>query len=591
MSDETRIEAIDRMVLYFDADAHVPVDLYFNNLSISENCTLALQAPELGFFVVEIPSNESDYYKNELSKLPWVKSVEFDCIRMPEFFSNTTPDDPSYPDQWAFNRTHVPEAWDVLSSRTQVNNTTVAIIDTGVNASHEDLSGVVSEKGADWMENSSVGRDSDGHGTFLAGIVGAITGNSKGVCGVAKVSLLPERVGTNKTGILASRSAVAIKHAADNGARIILMGYGGPGQSLAEEAAITYAARKGCILIAPAGNDASNEGHYPSDYSEVISVGSTAKTDGLSYFSNYGIFVELVAPGEGIVSTWADNKYQTATGTSPAAALVAGTAALMLEADPSLDRNQVRAILSSTSRDLGRTGRDIYYGYGLIDTAAAVTSAAKDVREVNSNETVYSVPSDPSGNRTGNSSQGESAGLQGVKRSGFAKREIVEIPLETGWNFISLPSIPGSGKTSGTIFQGINTDGHTIWKYNASSQDWAAVEAGSGFNPLEGLLVYSDSFITIPLVLDDRNEAPEMNLSPGWNLVGSPYQGPIPAREGLSSLSSDWVSLLLFNSTTQAYDPAIIQGATGSHSDRRVLPAFTSYWVYMNKAGLYRSTD
>ncbi|MFH0967633.1 MAG: S8 family serine peptidase [Methanobacteriota archaeon] len=589
-SDEIHIGGIDRVILYTDPVAHVSGDLFFNNLSISSNCTLALQAPDLGFFVVEMPSNESKYYKNEISKLPWVTSVESDCIRMPEIFSNASPDDPSYPDQWAFNRTHVPEAWDILSPLLPEKNMTVAIIDTGVDAGHEDLTGVVSDKGVDWIENRSVMIDSDGHGTFMAGIVGAITSNGKGVSGVARVSILPERVGKNETGIFSSLSAVAIKHAADNGSRIILMGYGGPGQSPAEEAAITYAVSKGCILIAPAGNGASNEGHYPSDYSEVISVGSTAKTDGLSYFSNYGIFVELVAPGEGIISTWSGNTYQTVTGTSPAAALVAGTAALILEADPSLDRNQVREILSSTSRDLGRTGRDIYYGYGLIDTAAAVTSAVKGRKTVKNQNTALINLSEQSGNRTGigNSFQGESSSMQGVKRSGLVNREIAEIPLNAGWNFISLPSIPGSGKTSGSIFQGINTDGHTIWKFNASTQDWTAVEKGTGFNPLEGFLIYSDRVLTIPLVLNDRNETPEMNMSPGWNLVGSPYQTPVPASEALSSLSSEWVSLLLYNTTTQSYDPAIIQGASGLHSDRQILPAFSAYWVYMNKEGLYR---
>lgn len=593
VGDETRTGGIDRIVLYTEPDLHVPGDLFPHNMSIPDTCTIALKAPELGFVVVEIPSNESDYYKNELSKLPWVSSMESDCIRMPELLNNTTPGDPSYPDQWAFNRTHVSEAWNTLSSLQDNKNITVAIIDTGVDADHEDLAGIVSDKGADWTGNRSVVTDSDGHGTFLAGIVGAITGNGKGVSGVANVSLLPERVGTNKTGIVATRSAVAIQHAADNGARIILMGYGGPGQSPAEEAAISYAARKGCILIAPAGNDASNEGHYPSDYSEVISVGSTAKTDGLSYFSNYGIFVELVAPGEGIISTWPDDRYQTATGTSPAAALVAGTAALILEVDPSLDRYQVREILSSTSRDLGRTGRDIYYGYGLIDSAAAVTSAAKGLKGANKGSPTLSASSDPSGNGTGNGtgnrSQSEISSLQGVKRSGITKRESVEIPLYAGWNFISLPSVPGSGKTSEMVFHGINTDGHTIWKYNATSQDWIAVEKGTGFNPLEGLLVFSDRVVTIPLVLNDMNDTSEIKMNPGWNLVGSPYQTPVPAKEGLSSLSSNWVSLLLFNSTTQSYDPAIIQGATGSHSDTRVLPAFSGYWVYMNKEGSYRS--
>jgi hypothetical protein len=581
----------DRVVLYIEPDVEVPLDFSsINNTFISENCTIVMKAGELGFFVVEVPANESYYYQNELSKLPWVRSVEPDCIRMTEMSGHERPDDPFFPDQWAFNRTHIPEAWEILSSHSTTGNVTVAIIDTGVDARHEDLSGIMKGNGMDWVENRSALKDSDGHGTFLAGIVGAATGYYRGISGVGRVSLLPEKIGTNGTEIFASRSAAAIQHAADQGARIILMGYGGHSHSPAEDAAIAYATRKGCILVASAGNEASNEGHYPSDHSEVISVGSTAKTDGLSYFSNYGIFVELVAPGEAVVSTWPDNTYQTATGTSPAAALVAGTAALILDANPALNRDQVREILSSTSRDLGRTGRDIYYGYGMINAAEAVRSADENRKGSDIINTLPSSTPDLSGNGTANSSHRILPGMEEVKRRELMNRESVEIPLHSGWNFLSLSSVLGSGKNSGDIFQGINTDGHTIWKFNSSNQDWVGVERETALNPLEGLLVYSDRDLAIPLVLNNRNKTPEINLSPGWNLVGSPYQTPVPASKGLSSLSSDWVSLLFYNSTNQSYDPAIIQGASGVHSDARTLPAFSAYWVYMNRAGIYRGS-
>lgn len=585
--DLTRTEGVERVILYTVPGADIVDGLsFFQNSSISENCTIVLQAPELGFVVAQIPTNESSFYRNELSKISWITDIESDGIRLPEIHNNS-PDDPFLSDQWALNRTHMSDAWDSLPPPSGIGNITVAIIDTGIDSTHEDLTGVLSDRGVDWVDNSSAPTDSDGHGTFLAGIVGAVSGNEIGISGVAPVILLPEKVGTNATGIFTSLSAVAIKHAADNGARIILMGYGGPGQSPAEEAAIRYAAKKGCILVAPAGNGASNEGHYPSDYSEVISVGSTAKTDGLSYFSNYGIFVELVAPGEGIVSTWPNNQYQAATGTSPAAALVAGTAALVLTADPTLNREEVREMLSSSSRDLGRTGRDIYYGYGLLDAGNAVKSSVN-------NRSVKIFARSESPGETNSSDPGGHGPLSGnttVKRSGSTPWTTADISLQVGWNFISLPAVPASGKKSKDIFADINTDGHTIWKYNASVQDWIAIGKDTSFNPLEGFLIYSDRERTIPMVFDSRNQSPSVPVSQGWNLVGSPSDTPVSARDSLSSLSSDWVSLLLYNSSIQSYDPVIIQGASGLHADTRLLPAFSAYWVYMNKAGMYGSSS
>ena len=581
----------ERIILYTEPGTHLISDLFPDNFSISKNCTIVLQAPDLHFLAVEIPGNESVYYQNELLKLPWVTGIEDDVIRMPETLNNSSPNDPYLPDLWAYNHTHVPEAWAALSSHGTEAQCTVAILDTGIDITHEDLAGVIADGGFDWVNNSTAMTDSDGHGTFIAGIVGAIAGNGKGIAGIANVSLLPERVGTNISGIYASRSAVAIKHAADSGARIILMGYGGPGQSPAEEAAINYAVQKGCILIAPAGNNASNEGHYPSDYAEVISVGSTAKTDGLSYFSNYGIFVELVAPGEEMISTSPGNSYQLASGTSTAAALVAGAAALILDAEPALSRDQVRKILSSTARDLGRTGRDIYYGYGILDVGAAIEAVKSEYTgKVNKNSTISEVgPGNGSHLTTNNTT--ESSIPFPVKRAGPENLESVQIPLESGWNFISLPSVPGSGKTSGEVFHGINTNGHTIWKYDADTQDWISIEKESNFTPLEGFLVYSDRQSSLPLVLDGQNEKKEIPMSPGWNLIGSPYSVPVSAKEGLTSLSPDWVSLLMFNKTTQTYDPAVIQGANGTHADSRILPAFSAYWVYMNKGGLLRSVS
>ncbi len=570
LGDQAIQEDTERVILYTTSGMETPVNLsLLNNSAVVENCTVVLRAPQLNFLVVQIPVNNSSFYQNELLKIAGVSNIEQDPVRIPDSISDAPASDVNISDQWAFNRTGIARAWSQLKPNSS-SPVTVAVLDTGVDASHSWLKPFVSSHGFDWVENSSTMRDTDGHGTFLAGIICAITGAGQNSPAGINLSLIPERVGTNASGIFASRSAVAIQHAADNGARIILMGYGGSGQSPAEEAAISYAIRKGCILIAPAGNEASNEGHYPSDYSDVISVGSTAKTDGLSYFSNYGIFVDLVAPGENVISAWPGNTTKTATGTSPAAALVAGTTVLITNVDPDLSSEEIRSILESTSHDLGRTGRDIYYGYGLLDAGAAITESEKQHVKVRNAESLNQSP-----------------GSEQIKRSGSMGKGGIEINLKPGWNFVSVPSYPASGKTGGDLFQGINTEGHTIWKFDAVSQDWVAVEKQTNFTPLEGFLLYSDRQTSLPLVLDNRNGTRILNMSVGWNLVGSPNQTPLSAKDALVSLSKNWVSLLQYNSTMQNYDPAIIPGANGSHSDSRMLSPFSAYWVYMNAGAVY----
>lgn len=577
-------EQTERVILYLDPDSSSHVGFFPENSTLSGNCSIILQAPSLGFLVAEIPRNESVYYQNELLNVPWISDVTPDSIRMPESVYVPEPGDPDLSDLWGLNRTRVPDAWSILSSHGSVPNCTIAILDTGIDPNHEDLAGVIAPGGFDWVGNTSLVTDPDGHGTSLAGIVGASMGNSRGGAGIARVSLLPERVGTNQTGIYSSLSAMGIRDAADKGARIILMGYGGPGQSPAEEAAIAYAVKKGCILISPAGNDASNEGHYPSDYYDVISVGSTAKSDGLSYFSNYGIFVEMVAPGEDIRSTWPDNQYRSITGTSPAAAFVAGAAALVLAADPTLNRSQVRTILTDTAHDLGRTGRDIYYGYGLLDIGTAV-NAAKDGKVHPVSRTISRNSTDSSVSIPKNGSSASVSPFE-IKRSGPGSLTTTGLNLESGWNFISLPSSLGSGKNGGEIFQGINTDGRTIWRYDAQVQDWISLERGDPLLPLEGLLVYSDRQVSLPLVLKESQGNATVNMSKGWNLVGIPGGREISAAEGLANLSPDWVSLLIFNSSSKSYEPAIIPGANGTHSDSRTLSPYSSFWVYMNREGI-----
>lgn len=348
---------------------------------------------------------------------------------------------------------------------------------------------------------------------------------------------------------------------------------------MAEESAIQYATKKGSVLIAPAGNGISNEAHYPSDYDNVISVGSTSKTDGLSYYSNYGIFIDLVAPGENIISTWKNNSYYTAAGTSVAAGIVAGTAALILQEDSSLKPDEVSEIFCSSTLDLGRTGKDIYYGYGLLDISAAIKKTQENLRIKRSKINLLSniSPNLPNDNNSSSLPNNET-----IRRKASSNYQSTEISLNQGWNFLSLPAVPGSGKKSGEVFGTINTDGHTIWKYDSDTKDWISLNRDTNISPFEGFLIYSDKKASLPFVLEQKDEDGAMNLKPGWNLIGLPFWDAVNASTGMMGVSGDWVSILLFNSSLQAYDPSIIRGASGIHSDTRIIPPFSAFWVYMN---------
>ncbi|HWQ68249.1 MAG TPA: S8 family serine peptidase [Methanospirillum sp.] len=579
---------IIRMILYTPevGSYSQASEALLNATTIADNLTVIYRSHKLGFVVVDVPKNNSVKHYNDLLLVPGADSVMEDPFRVPCSLYEKI-NDPLYTKQWELTRVNIPKAWNLISGNRTVR---VGLIDTGVDSENGDLQGIIEQKGYNWVENNTDTQDHNGHGTALAGIIGAVTGNGRGMAGVAKVSIIPESVGDQEVGIYASSSALAICHAADAGAQIIMIGYGGPIATLAEDRAVKYAAAKGCIMVAPAGNGGNSEQNYPSDFFEVISVGSTTNTDGLSVYSNFGIYMDLVAPGELLYSIYPNNQISPLRGTSPSAALVAGTAALILEANPSLNASQVREILCSTAKDLGKTGRDIHYGSGLLDAEAAVRKAINE--SSSSSHLEISKDMNLSVGYNNSSLQTEIDDIKElppltVKRASLGVNiTAIDLLLYKGWNFVSLPSMLRSGKNTGEVFKGINTDGHTIWKYHADKQDWTAVLQNTRINPFEGFLIYSDRTTAVPLVFTTENKTPSrVHLSAGWNLIGSPYPNTTQAKTALSSVSEQWVSLLAFNASHQAYDPAIINGASGRHSDQQLLPPMTAYWVFMNQAG------
>ena len=257
------------------------------------------------------------------------------------------PSDLAFPEQWALSQV----GWTDLFGTVSIGGTsTVAVLDTGVDASHPDLDGVVLS-GTSVLDGGNGRSDPNGHGTWMAGIVAAETDNGIGVAGTAYagVSILPVTV-LDADGLGQDSDIIAgVVYAADAGADVILMSFSNPGYSSALQAAIDYAWASGAVLVAAAGNDGSTTNSFPAGDRGVIGVASTDTTDALAASSNSGASVFLAAPGEGIATTSLAGTLATISGTSASAALVAGAAALLRANEPGLANGVVVNRLAATA--------------------------------------------------------------------------------------------------------------------------------------------------------------------------------------------------------------------------------------------------
>ena len=328
-----------------------------------------------GLFVVVEPSDSALFQARALLDEN-VRYVERDDPRYGRAL--LVPNDARYNDAGHYGSKVIgaQTAWDRTLGSTSVK---VAVIDSGIRRTHEDLAGGRVLQGWDFVQGDSDPQDNCGHGTHVAGTIGATINNGKGIAGMAQASILPVRgLSASLLGCSGSTSGLAnaLKYAADQGAHLSSNSWGG-GTSTAVADAISYAHAKGTIMVAAAGNDGpcSNCVGEPwrSNAAKVIIVSSTTSTDGLSSFSSEGLEVDVSAPGSDILSLYTSNdaSYTTMSGTSMATPHVTGLAALLKTLNPSWTAADVDARLKATAKDLGAAGRDNKFGSGRIDAAAA----------------------------------------------------------------------------------------------------------------------------------------------------------------------------------------------------------------------------
>ena len=276
--------------------------------------------------------------------------------------------------QWNLKAIGMEEAW---RSGLTGKGVTVAIVDSGLSGATGDIDKSRVLPGKNCVGGTGVD-DTLGHGTFVAGVIGATKDNGVGIAGIAPgVTIVPIKCyATDETDFAAQ--AAGIYAAVDEYHCDILNISAGDPEIVPEvEAAIRHALDEGVIVVAAAGNSGDTQLLYPASYDGVISVSNVGRDLVLSATSNKNDHVWVTAPGREIVSLGRlPLTVKMSSGTSFSAPAVAGVAALLKEAFPQMTPADFREILKVSSKDLGRTGYDIYYGWGLVQAPDAIRAAA-----------------------------------------------------------------------------------------------------------------------------------------------------------------------------------------------------------------------
>lgn len=424
---------VDREMLLDIGDEQQTIKIY-NALNVkrrqivNSNAKVLSGSPPLGGAGNDAPGSRM---QKKLDTLHIVKALrkrkDIECAD-PNFIRkiNFTPNDPKYNRQWHYPLIHLPDAWDITRGSADV---VVAVIDTGVLLDHPDLQANVSHNGSmgdgyDFISDADNARDGDGidpnpydvgdlgsgtgessfHGTHVAGTIAATTGNGIGGAGVGGYTkVMPLRVlgthgGSDYDIIQAVRYAAGLSNDSNTlpskKADIINLSLGGPGYSASSQSAYTQARNAGVIIIAAAGNNGDSEASYPASYDGVVSVSAVGQNLTLAPYSSYGQYVDVAAPGgdtsrdddgdgfsDGILSTLGkesnngiEHTYVFYQGTSMACPHVAGVAALMKGLDGNMTPDAFDSYIQNFAivNDIGASGRDDFYGFGVIDALKAV---------------------------------------------------------------------------------------------------------------------------------------------------------------------------------------------------------------------------
>lgn len=325
------------------------------------------EIPNIGVHILDLPYQASEHaFVNSFQARTEVEFAELDRIVAP---ADVIPNDPWYANwEWHLKKIESPVAW---SMTTGSANVVIAILDTGVEGTHEDLASKMAIGWNAYNDNSN-SADVGGHGTAVAGTAAAASNNGLGVASVCwACKIMPIRV--SDTSGYATYSAIAngLIWAGDRGARVANISY-----IVSESSTVTSAAKyfqgKGGVVTSSAGNYGTFSKALDNPY--ILTVSATDRYDALYTWSNRGNNIDVAAPGDSY-STKLGGGYVSVGGTSYSAPTVAGVAALVISANPALSGPQVQDILKQSADDLGTAGWDTNYGHGRVNAARAVNLA------------------------------------------------------------------------------------------------------------------------------------------------------------------------------------------------------------------------
>lgn len=319
---------------------------------------------------------------SELKKEPGIAYAEQNGYA---YMATAPTNDQYYPYQWNLMKINMPAAWEISKGTGAI----VAVIDTGVKQTLPDFANTHFSEGYDFVNLDNDPTDDQGHGSHVAGTIAQSSNNNVGVAGIAyDCTIMPVKVLNSNGRGTYDQIINGIIYAVDHGAHILNLSFCGAIGSTAMQNAVNYAWDNGCLLVCAAGNSVVSTHFYPAIYNNSFSVAATNFNDRRAGYSNYGVAVDISAPGgdtadwngcgypegilQGTFGTSGDG-YYFYTGTSMACAHVSGLAALLKSQDLSRTNVQIRNIIEASAVDLGISGWDPIFGWGRINAYAALT--------------------------------------------------------------------------------------------------------------------------------------------------------------------------------------------------------------------------